>query len=624
MYLAEVFAENFRIFGKAALSEGEPDYALRLTLTKGVNALIGENDSGKTAIIDAIRYCLWTTSSQDYHRFTPDDFHCGASDRATDLTIRCKFEELSREDQGTFLELITIRSGQPPTLYITLKARRNPSGRARVDVWVHAGEKGDGPAVEGAIRELLRTTYLRPLRDAEGELSPGRNSRLSQILYSHPDIAKEAQSDYDPVTGTASTLVGVMHRAEDQIGQNVAVTDAERDINTKYLAAFQIGSDRLASKVSVASDSSLARILEKLELRLSDSGERAESTRRGLGYNNALFMSAELLLLGRNETYPTLLIEEPEAHLHPQLQSRVIELLNSKATDHAAPVQVVLTTHSPNLAASIALERITLVCGGKVFPLAKGATLLSSADYAFLERFLDVTKSNLFFAKAVAIVEGDAENLVLPALASKVGRAFDKHGVSIVKVGHTGLFRYSRIFGRSDSVSLPIRVACLRDRDIAPDGADSELIGKIPKEKDLTPVQVETLLRQMRTSDVGHVKTFVSDHWTFEYDLASASWPLARIMNQAVHCANKAVGTWPDESVVTSTRISATSQVDAWKAEGKSLEEVALDVYEMILRKGLSKAITAQFAAEFVSESDITLQELPKYIQYAFDHLCAE
>src|SRR4029077_3218812 len=102
---------------------------------------------------------------------------------------------------------------------------------------------------------------------------------------------------------------------------------------------------------------------------------------------------------------------------------------------------------------------------------AKTATKLDSSDYDFLARFLDATKANLFFAKGVLIVEGDAENLLLPAIARRIGRPLGAYGVSIVKVGHTGLFRYSRIFQREDESILPIPVACIADRDVPPDAA---------------------------------------------------------------------------------------------------------------------------------------------------------
>jgi putative ATP-dependent endonuclease of OLD family len=81
MFLANLKIENFRAFGSKA-----DDDALDLSLTPGLNLLVGENDSGKTAIIDAIRHLLWTIS-QDYHRLTDDDFHIRGADRADSLTV---------------------------------------------------------------------------------------------------------------------------------------------------------------------------------------------------------------------------------------------------------------------------------------------------------------------------------------------------------------------------------------------------------------------------------------------------------------------------------------------------------------------------------------------------------
>src|SRR5208337_5272090 len=106
-------------------------------------------------------------------------------------------------------------------------------------------------------------------------------------------------------------------------------------------------------------------------------------------------------------------------------------------------------THSPHLAASAQLNSMILIVRQKPYPLAQTETKLEKDDYAFLRRFLDATKANLFFARGVIIVEGDAENILLPAIAAKLGRPFGKYGVSLVNVGHRGLFRYSRILQRA-------------------------------------------------------------------------------------------------------------------------------------------------------------------------------
>ena len=149
-------------------------------------------------------------------------------------------------------------------------------------------------------------------------------------------------------------------------------------------------------------------------------------------------------------------------------------------------IQIIVTTHSPNLASAIRLDNLLLVQDGKAFSLAAGETELSPSDYRFLERFLDVTKANLFFARGVVIAEGDAENILLPTLARLMGRDFGEHGVSIVNVGGTGLRRFARIFQRRDTENdgqINVPVACVTDLDVMPDCAPV-VIGKVKEGED--------------------------------------------------------------------------------------------------------------------------------------------
>ena len=184
----------------------------------------------------------------------------------------------------------------------------------------------------------------------------------------------------------------------------------------------------------------LRRLLEKLNLSLNGNGKF------GLGSNNLLFMACELLLLAEEETgSKLLLIEEPESHLDAQRQLRAMAFLQAEAQKKG--VQVIITTHSPNLASAIDLGNMVMLHKGRAFSMAKDQTALKFSDYRFLKRFLDVTKANLFFARGVMIVEGDAENILLPTLARLIGRDFTENGVSIVNVGGVGLRGMLGFFG---------------------------------------------------------------------------------------------------------------------------------------------------------------------------------
>ncbi|MBB6421654.1 MULTISPECIES: AAA family ATPase [unclassified Streptomyces] len=623
VYLACLSAENFRIFGPAPKQGGDTDTRLRMGFGPATNVLVGENGSGKTAVIDAIRLCLQTTAG-DYYRITADDFHIRNGHRADSFTLTCGFKDLTPQEQAVFLELLTTEEDGRSSLYVTVRAQLiDPLHSSRVSLVTRTGPDGQGPTLDGTARELLKATYLRPLRDAEAELRSGRGSRLAQILAGYPTIKDQGTSDFDPVEDTATTLVGILQRTEHHLSENKAIIAARDDINASYLQKFAIGSDVLRGEIGVSGDATLARALERLELRLFAGSK--EWTRHGLGYSNALFMAAELLLLNNSELAPLLLIEEPEAHLHPQLQTRIMDLLRERAGEAsdkpALPVQVICTTHSPNLASATPVEHLTLVSRGATFSLAPGQTRLHSDDYAFLSRFLDVTKANLFFARGVAIVEGDAEAIFLPALAKAVDRSFNECGVSIVNVGSVGLFRYSRIFQR-DGAQIPVTVACIRDRDLVPAGTPQDMRGKLKCSAEMSAEQIEKHVTRLTAEDSGNVRTFVSDHWTLEYDLAAASWTMATLMHQAVRSAVASKNKWPTAERLAELDNEAQLEVQQWKDSGTSLADAAVDIYKPLRLDEASKTIAAQHAARLLQSTPVTDEELPPYLVAAFDYLC--
>ncbi len=641
MFLSDLFIENFRVFG----CEADGDH-LQMKLRPGLNVLAGENDSGKTAVIDAIRHVLWTTSFE-YHRVNEDDFHVSGEGRAKSLRVSCVFAGLSEQDAARFLEWLSVDEQGMPILQVWLHATRmddshsRATGRRRVAVTVRSGKNGDGPAIEGEIREFLRATYLRPLRDAEGELAAGKGSRLSQILQSHPEFHDQGTDDFDQADPETlpKTLVGIMRHAEHRIAKNDVITAARKQLNEEYLDRFSIADDTLTGSIGVARSTELRQILEKLELRLDPPADLELPTPRGLGFNNVLFMATELLLLGEAATgvVPLLLIEEPEAHLHPQMQLRLMDFLDDKCTQRDSSAQVLLTTHSPNLTSQIDLQCITLMHKGRAFSLASDCTKLDMSDYRFLRRFLDVTKANLFFAKGVVIVEGDAENILLPLLAEILDQSFSKNGVSVVNVGHVGLFRYARIFQREDGKESPIRVACLTDRDIPPEIASSY----VPKRKnnkgeeqptydsELGEDKITEKVARLKARDGGSVQTFVSPGWTLEHDLATNP-VLAESVHVAIQLA-KRLKNQPDgldDTKACTVIKKAKQEIAKWRSDGTSADEIAANVYKDLYLKNASKPETAQVLAEVLRrnppEPEQLREMLPDYIIDAIDYVTGQ
>jgi len=661
MYLSRVVIQNFRCFG-------EGDKSFTLSLKPGLTALVGENDSGKTAVIDALRFVFGTTD-QEWHRLEDSDFHSegsGACQTAPEIKIVCKFENLDEPDQGTFVEFLTYgeKPGDPPALYVNWVAKDTGdvrSGRPYRRVRVNSGKGGSGPAIPQEVRELLRSTYLRPLRDADKALSAGRGSRLAQILHQDARIRDGGipydpkllmEKHIDPTMLAKLSVLGIGDLANDLLQRQEGVSATRADVD-EHLKKLALALENIKSAVKVtgttaSAETRLRQLLEKLDLSLGGPGEL------GLGSNNLLFIACELLLLAAEVGNRLLLIEEPEAHLHAQRQLRVMDYMQKQATERG--IQIIVTTHSPNLASAIKLDNIVIIRDGRGQSLAHGQTNLELSDYRFLERFLDVTKANLFFARGVMIVEGDAENILVPTLARLIGCDLTEHGVSIVNVGGTGLRRYARIFQRKDVArdnELDIPVACVTDMDVMPDCAPA-IVGLVKEgeewptgrrwkaKKDVADLTARRAAIDAKASGQ-RVRTFVSDEWTLEYDLAlgpkaaNGVFPggLAEDVYVAASLAedddaiNK--GDKKRASVIKAALQEVANLKKSTQAkDGCSAQEVlASQIYARFLKGGVSKAVAAQHLAEWLGDkmkhgslkADVLEERLPKYLREAIRYV---
>jgi putative ATP-dependent endonuclease of OLD family len=601
MYLSEIRVWNFRKYGSGDNdpATGKQKPGLYLKLNSGLNLIVGENDAGKTAIIDAIKFVL-TTQSNDYFKIEYDDFHIpiestDEQSRSDYLEIHCLFRGMKPNEAKNFLEWLSIETedGEPQYyLNVFLKARRK--GR-RVFFDVKAGSDEEGTQMSSAARALLKATYLKPLRDAENELTPKKNSRLSQILDNHQAFEDKEQHYLTQAMGKANKLIEQYFKGtdgtedfEDQNGKLLL-----EKINT-FLKEFSPVTSPLSSNFSV-SGTRLKSILEKLSLQLS-------SDKFGLGSHNLLFIAVELLLLNQEQFtgLKIALIEEIEAHIHPQAQLRLIEFLQKEA--NTLGIQLLLTTHSTVLASKVTLDSLILCNNGICFPMDHNSTKLEKGDYSFLERFLDSTKANLFFAKGVILVEGDAENLLIPTLAQIIERPLSSYGTTIVNVGSTAFLRYSRIFQRQNESlgQMNIPVAVITDNDIRPDcyknvkpeaQTASDYIGQNPRQNKINRYTNQT------------VRAFVSPYWTLEYDMAAGC--LTKELYKAVLYAKKIEGS-EKYGLTGIKQKECDDEVDRnlslWQAQ-YSKDEIAFKIYyDTLLADSVSKAIVAQCLAKILQE----------------------
>lgn len=145
--------------------------------------------------------------------------------------------------------------------------------------------------------------------------------------------------------------------------------------------------------------------------------------------------------------------------------------------------------------------------------MGQGFTMLEKKDYEYLDTFLDVTKSNLFFAKGIILVEGWAEEILIPAIASKINIDLTQKEVSIVNVGSTAYLHFARIFMRKDDLQMNVKCSIVTDLDVRPDDADKE------KKKKNKQESINNSLGRLPVN----VNMYIAKEWTLEWCLFKSS-----------------------------------------------------------------------------------------------------
>ena len=385
------------------------------------------------------------------------------------------------------------------------------------------------------------------------------------------------------------------------------------------------------------SEMELNKILSRLMLKIDED-------KVGLGTLNQLYMAMELLLLDikeKNNEFGLALIEEIEAHIHPQAQLRVIKHLEENIKS-----QTILTTHSITLASIANLNSLILCRNNSAYSLNNKYTRLSSGDYEFLERFLDSTKANLFFAKGVIMVEGDAENILIPTIAKIIGKPLYMHGVSIVNVGNVAFLRYSNIFiSKEEDKTIGIPTSIVTDLDVRPiqyyqDEDNKSVLKKYTvyrikssnehfiKEDDSRKRVREILYKkQLRNEDfeenveiieddydkykevvkeekeekynLDDIKVF-TNNWTMEFDLA-----LSCIREYVYAAVLIAKDIKLDEDSIDNINIEkyindSKEEINQFIEDDKNDIDIAYEIYKPLLKGNASKAVCAQYLSRIL------------------------
>lgn len=405
MYLNKINIENFRGLKSAEIA-----------LNKGITILLGENNAGKTTIIDAIRTALTNYSSSAFQRLSRHDFH--NSDTTQEIRLAATFKALSPSDTCAMFDSLFFNEGTFDAKIGLIATYNNDKERcSQKNV---AGQDLSNDA--GNVFNYIDVTYLKPLRDPDNLLKPGRNSYISRGIQHNLKDDEEKQKLADLIKGL-----------NEKIADNNNITDFSELINKQ--TSEILGKDWKQKMTIILDNDDFLSFIADLKLLV----EEKEYYLNGLGLNNIIAIAMILAMHKKADGYRMLLIEEPEAHLHPILQRTLLEYIK-KTVQNNNNIQVVISSHSPNLAAAADLSSISLIRNadeeGNFSATLIGEVFENNTDLKKekrkLERFLDATRAEIFFNKRLILVEGIAEAILLPYIAKVSGFNLLENRISII------------------------------------------------------------------------------------------------------------------------------------------------------------------------------------------------
>lgn len=601
MRISRVVIKNFRSFDK-----------LDVTLHPTITCVIGENNTGKSNFLHAIRLCIDANLSSSYRVLAPNDVH-SAVDLAIPDHVLVAIEIIDFAGRVNEEALVGAWQTKPGVARLIYRFRPRLSVREDIEAgevlpgdltfsdyhWEITGG-GDsyqdlfklgwnddiGSSIRFSDLQAFLVVHLPALRDVESDLRQTRSSPLARLI----DVSDIDQSEKE-------ALVKALTDANAKIAASATIGEIAAAIDKAFTKVAGPAFDMdIALGLVEPSFQSIIRALRILLSNIAVSDFDPSSN--GLGLNNILYISILIewfhkRMAKQKTAGQIILFEEPEAHLHPQLQLALYSALS------ALPFQTVLTTHSTHITSQAGLNTFVALTHKGVPATAASVPGSSKAmtptDVRDLERYLDATKSNLLFARKVMLVEGPAEMFLIPALVKKVmGVDLDREGISVIPIYGVHFDVYSKLFNDD---GLPKRCAIVADGDQTPSdstGEDGE--DELPDAPDLSALEGK------------HVKVFKNVS-TFERAVTlSGTLPMFA-------AAAADIGA-PIVAKKLTAGAKKLANDDLTKEERQALLE-PLRASVLSTAKRFGKARFAQIAARHVDKAT----KLPNYISEAVDWL---
>lgn len=494
MYIKKIKITNFRTFNN-----------FEMTFNDGLNVIIGSNNSGKTGLMYAIKL-LSSPSDIDIHDFNKNNlvrFKELYMNEAPLIRLEYDIEHKILEEDTTDESIIKLLPFLGIERIMDSRSESKEGVEYHIFATIQATFHLDSKFIEDYKNEvqgisnfdeyfLMLTRYVNAhylWRYTNGNTETSIEQKLAKNIFDIRFIEAERTSD------------GVRNETKREINNLIRDNKKKKELDNFKLKASEELSNILEPSIAKMSDLfenenneiglekgniAITSLIDPMfsvgesyitEVKDTKANYNLPLSYNGLGYNNLvnIYMLIKLSDIRKGIDFKILCLEEPEAHLHPAMQYKLFKFISNLDENNKLNQQVFVTTHSSNITAVAGLDNMYVIQYDRQREVSDCCQqslkqqLTDKDENTFkldaknhLNKFLDVTRSDMLFADKIILVEGIAEKMLLPMFMEKVGYPYEDEHISIVEIGGKHFEYFVEVFNDNP---VKKKVLCITDND---------------------------------------------------------------------------------------------------------------------------------------------------------------
>lgn len=499
MYISNINITNYKNFRTNSID-----------FNNGINVILGHNNAGKSNLLRALALIFNSNSKK---HLSIDDFNKNIpieelkeyppSIKITATLKQDDCEDLMSDDLVTVSNWLT-RLEEPyeaklqyefylPTKFHEKYQSVINEAENIFEVWqviqdeflrlytykIWGGESTNQITADSESLQKFDFQFLDAIRDVERDMFSGKNTLLKNVLDFFMDYNIKSDKTLEKEQKEAEIKIKKKKFGE-SAGDLISLLNERMTEGKKHILSYAQDIGASYDKSTPNFDGSITDIELYSALKLIveyKTGIKMPIINNGLGYNNLIFMSLLLAkmqvdasedYLGSNaKVYPMLVIEEPEAHLHPTMQRQLLNFLKKNLKNKKVR-QIFVTTHSTHIAGAVNLDELICIYKNKSETLIgyPGKTFGDNKkSKKYVQRFLDATKSNMLFAEKIIFVEGLAEQLLMYIFAEYLNVSLEDNHIAVINADGKYFDHFLHLFNISNPDAIRRKIACITDRD---------------------------------------------------------------------------------------------------------------------------------------------------------------